>query len=58
MARRKKAITGLTSELSAQLRLAKERGEFHIGASAKQTQIDRSARKRDYRQSQRQLTED
>ena len=45
-------------ERELQLRLAKERGEFHIGASAKQTQIDRRARKRDYRQSQRQLTED
>ena len=45
-------------ERELQMRLAKERGEFHIGASAKQTQIDRSARKRDYRQSQRQLTED
>ena len=45
-------------ERELQMRLAKERGEFHIGASAKQTQIDRSAGKRDYRQSQRQLTED
>ena len=45
-------------ERELQMRLAKERGEFHIGASAKQTQIARSARKRDYRQSQRQLTED
>jgi len=44
---------GRFRERERQIRLARERGEAHIGADARQAQMNRAAEKRDYHQRQR-----